>query len=168
MSKELVEALELIIDRFGPCEKDYIFSKRMALQKARAALAAYKPAQIDGIVERLRGTGLQAGFDGAAEILRLRDELKAAPKPEPVVPEGWKPVPIAELLKALELTQNEIQSAYNNAIQVCCDDGSGSGECCGNTDPEWSKEDIRIMDALSPVHRLLSGILAAAPQEVKS
>ncbi len=33
------DALQTIVDRFGPCEGDYIFSKRHALKKARAALA---------------------------------------------------------------------------------------------------------------------------------
>lgn len=36
----LLEALEFIIDRFGPCQNDYLFSKRLALDKARAAIAA--------------------------------------------------------------------------------------------------------------------------------
>jgi hypothetical protein len=35
------EALQTMVDRFGPCENDYIFSKRQAIQKARAALIAY-------------------------------------------------------------------------------------------------------------------------------
>lgn len=39
-NKQLVEALQLVVDRFGPSESDYIFSKRFALKKARAALAS--------------------------------------------------------------------------------------------------------------------------------
>ena len=34
------EALELIVRYFGPCQHEYIFSKRYAIDKARAALAA--------------------------------------------------------------------------------------------------------------------------------
>lgn len=37
-------ALQLMVDYFGPCEAEYIFSKRIAIQKARAALAATQPA----------------------------------------------------------------------------------------------------------------------------
>lgn len=40
--QELIKALEVIVDRFGPCEHDYVFSKRMALRTARAVLARAK------------------------------------------------------------------------------------------------------------------------------
>ena len=33
-------ALEVMVERFGPCESEYIFSKRLAIQNAREALAA--------------------------------------------------------------------------------------------------------------------------------
>jgi len=39
---ELLAALELIIERFGHCQNDYAFSKRIALDKARTAIAAVK------------------------------------------------------------------------------------------------------------------------------
>lgn len=32
-------ALEVMVERFGPCESEYIFSKRLAIQNAREALA---------------------------------------------------------------------------------------------------------------------------------
>ena len=34
----LREALTLVIKRFGPCQENYVFSKRIALDQARAAL----------------------------------------------------------------------------------------------------------------------------------
>ena len=34
-----LEACRLVVERFGPCERDYVFSKRMAIQKCRAAIA---------------------------------------------------------------------------------------------------------------------------------
>lgn len=37
---QLVEALQTVIDRFGPGQNHEIFSKRHALQKVRSALAA--------------------------------------------------------------------------------------------------------------------------------
>lgn len=40
-----LEACRLIVERFGPTEHDYIFSKRMAIQKCRAALSAQPGAQ---------------------------------------------------------------------------------------------------------------------------
>lgn len=42
---ELVEALQTVVDRFGPIEADLIFSKRQALVKARAVLAKAQGAQ---------------------------------------------------------------------------------------------------------------------------
>ena len=42
---DMLEALELVINRLGRFEKEYIFSKRMALQKARAAIAKAKGEQ---------------------------------------------------------------------------------------------------------------------------
>lgn len=40
-----LEACRLVVERFGPTEHDYIFSKRMAIQKCRAALSAQPGAQ---------------------------------------------------------------------------------------------------------------------------
>ncbi|XAI95233.1 hypothetical protein [Leptolyngbya phage Lbo-JY16] len=44
----LVEALEAVHERFGPCRGDFIFSKRHALDKVAAALAAHRQAQQGG------------------------------------------------------------------------------------------------------------------------
>lgn len=40
---ELVEALQDFVERFGPVRDEFIFSKRMAIDKARAALAKCQP-----------------------------------------------------------------------------------------------------------------------------
>ena len=45
LQRELVEALQEIVDRFGPAQSGYIFSKRSALQRARAVLARAKEQQ---------------------------------------------------------------------------------------------------------------------------
>jgi hypothetical protein len=74
---------------------------------------------------------------------------------------GWKLVPVERIQIALEAVQNAMLDAYSNAYQECC--GRGQGQCCGDPDPAWSAEDQRIMDALSPAQRELSGLLAAAP-----
>lgn len=77
------------------------------------------------------------------------------------VPDGWKMVPVERIQIALEAVQNAMLDAYSNAYQECC--GRGQGQCCGDPDAAWSAEDQRIMDALSPAQRELSGLLAAAP-----
>nr|WP_313036533.1 hypothetical protein [Achromobacter ruhlandii] len=40
-----LEACRLVVERFGPTEQDYIFSKRMAIQKCRAVHAAAQAEQ---------------------------------------------------------------------------------------------------------------------------
>lgn len=40
-----LEACRLVVERFGPTEQDYIFSKRMAIQKCRAVYAAAQAEQ---------------------------------------------------------------------------------------------------------------------------
>lgn len=43
------DALQTMVDRFGPCENEYVFSKRSAIQKGRSALEN-NPAPADTIV----------------------------------------------------------------------------------------------------------------------
>jgi len=42
-SEAALEACRLVVERFWPTEHDYIFSKRMAIQKCRAALSPTQP-----------------------------------------------------------------------------------------------------------------------------
>lgn len=39
-AERYLNVLKIIVNRFGPCEKECIFSKRIAIQKARAAIDA--------------------------------------------------------------------------------------------------------------------------------
>lgn len=43
--RELCEVLELVNDRFGPMRDEYIFSKRVTIDKVRAVLARAKEQQ---------------------------------------------------------------------------------------------------------------------------
>lgn len=97
-------------------------------------------------------------YAAAAELLKAALSQQQSPA---AVPDGWKMVPVERIQIALEAVQNAMLDAYSNAYQECC--GRGQGQCCGYPDAAWSAEDQRIMDALSPAQRELSGLLAAAP-----
>lgn len=98
--------------------------------------------------------------------LRLTDERAKAPA-EATPQLCGTLAPIDDLLfmanRILESVRDALEDAYGNAMPVCC--GSGNGfECCGCPEPEWSPEDQRIMDVLSPIYRDLNAMLAAAPK----
>lgn len=81
-----------------------------------------------------------------------------SPAPAVHVPERAE---VEAMLKAVEGVAN---AAYHRVSMVCC--GKGGQECCGCPEPEWTDEDIAVMDALSPVQRGLSAMLAPAPATV--
>lgn len=43
--RELVDVLRLVYERFGPMRDEYVFSKRLAIDKVRAVLARAKEQQ---------------------------------------------------------------------------------------------------------------------------
>lgn len=80
-----------------------------------------------------------------------------------MVPEGWIAIQSSKVCAALEAVQDALEDAYGNAMPVCCGRGNGI-ECCGNPAPDWSPEDQRVMDVLSPIQRELSAMLVTASQ----
>ena len=99
------------------------------------------------------------------DLIDSIDEALAGklPDPAPVVQDGWVAIQASKAHAALEAVQDALEDAYGNAMPVCCGRGNGI-ECCGNPAPDWSPEDQRIMDVLSPIQRELSAMLSGAPQ----
>jgi hypothetical protein len=63
------------------------------------------------------------------------------------------------LAALLEIVQDALQDAYQNAGLVCC--GKSRMDCCGSPVADWSDADQKIMDALAPIQRELSAMLSA-------
>lgn len=71
-----------------------------------------------------------------------------------------------QLDAALKAVEGVLYDAYHRGGMDCCGNINGS-ECCGDPIQVWDKSDNKIMDALSPVQRSLSSMLAAAPAQEK-
>ena len=48
VNAELLKALENVVERFGPAQSQMIFSKRLAIDLARAAITKAKPSKAEG------------------------------------------------------------------------------------------------------------------------
>lgn len=68
-------------------------------------------------------------------------------------------VPVDDLDAIAEVVRGMLHTAYQNAMPVCC--GKPGQQCCGNPDPEWSAEDMKVMDSLGPIEKRISAMLAA-------
>lgn len=98
---------------------------------------------------------VKACVEMAGESWHARAEL-------PKVPEGMAIVPVADLEVIVEVVRGMLYTAYNNAMPVCC--GKPGQQCCGNPDPEWNAEDMKVMDSLGPIEKMISAMLAAAKE----
>jgi len=105
MSEQMREALECVVERFGPIESTLIFSKRMAIKKCRDALAALSQREA---AEPVGWQFFQDGkwWNGSDHNDHRKNteeagfpvrELYTAP-PSREVPEEWK----SELIEKIE------------------------------------------------------------------
>jgi hypothetical protein len=101
--KTALEALKFVVDRFGPNKRNYLFSQRLALDKAEAAIKA-----LEGLAAQPQGEVLpnpfafyqiiqekNAALDQCRRletiIAELEEKLDAAPQPAmPVVPQEMR------------------------------------------------------------------------------
>lgn len=63
--------------------------------------------------------------------------------------------------EALQAVETVLADAYYRHFPECC--GQGHSECCGNFIEQWTPEDHKILDTLSPIQRSLQQALAAEP-----
>jgi hypothetical protein len=88
--------------------------------------------------------------------------------PNRAIPDYWRPLythpqsPAVEKMKfAVEAVREVLQRSYNNAMPVCCEQGE-AGVCCGSPAPDWSENDMFIMDRLGIAEKHLSDVLTAS------
>lgn len=65
------------------------------------------------------------------------------------------------LREAFEAIETVLEDAYHRRFAECC--GRGQNECCGDFIEQWTPEDHKILDTLSPIQRQLSKALTAKP-----
>lgn len=66
-----------------------------------------------------------------------------------------------QMREALQAIEAVLEDAYHRHFAECC--GRGQGWCCGDFIEQWTPEDHKILDTLSPIQRKLSQALAAEP-----
>lgn len=66
----------------------------------------------------------------------------------------------ALLTEALQAVETVLADAYHRHFAECC--GRGQGGCCGDFIEQWTPEDHKILDTLSPIQRKLQAALQAA------
>lgn len=70
--------------------------------------------------------------------------------------------PHEQMREALQVIETVMNDAYHRHFAECCGRGREQG-CCGDFIEQWTPEDHKILDTLSPIQRQLSQALAATP-----
>lgn len=69
-----------------------------------------------------------------------------------------------QIREALDAIESVLADAYHRHFAECCGRGNENG-CCGDFIEQWTPEDHKILDTLSPIQRSLQRALAAEPAE---
>ncbi len=71
-----------------------------------------------------------------------------------------------QMREALQAIETVLADAYHRHFAECC--GRGQGECCGDFIEQWTPEDHKILDTLSPIQRQLSQTLSHVNETPKN